>query len=383
MPCKTISFENIFWFIQIREKSAMGMAEKILFIEKSMNNVLNIRNSGSSFCQFYELNSMFMFVLEEFNCTDDYVNYSIIAPNYFFRDEEVLTSSFFSKTRAHHQHDFFEIMFVLKGSVVQKIEGQEYIYHKGQCCLLNHHVRHVEAPTEDTELFFLMLSDEFLDHLIRQDLVFDSSGHAEKNQNKLYQIFYQHQKGSEPMEKQYWDFYPIMPLNIIVPRLEELFAGMLRENKRMEPGSYLMIQALAAKVFSMMANPAIYSIRKTKLDGSKHEILFLQIRRILEERNGRVSRTELAEQLNYNDHYLNCIVKSATGMSLLEYGRLFTMKEAARLLVQTDSSILTIMDRLELTNRTAFYRAFKKQYGVTPSEYRRHAKSFFDTGFTL
>ena len=42
---------------------------------------------------------------------------------------------------------------------------------------------------------------------------------------------------------------------------------------------------------------------------------------ILEERNGRISREELASVLNYDAHYLNRIVNQSIGMSLLEYGR--------------------------------------------------------------
>lgn len=278
--------------------------------------------------------------------------------------------------RSLHQHNFFEIMYVLKGSCIQNIEGQQYLYHAGQCCLLNHNVRHVELPSEDGELFFLMLSDDFLNDLISNDLLFESNGQAKKNQNPLYQLFFDNNRQVETREKQYWDFYPLMPSDIIVPRLEELFFRLLMENKKIEPGSYLLIQAITAKLFSEMLNPTIYTIRKTKPDFNKNEYLFLRIHRLLEEHNGRIPRTELAEILNYNAHYLNRIVKSCTGMSLHEYGRGFMLKEAARLLVQTSISISSIMNKLEITNRTAFYQALKKQYGVTPNEYRNNARTF-------
>lgn len=353
----------------------MKTVDKVL----TFQNVLSVRNYESSFCEFYELSSLYMFALEEFNYTGGHINISLLAPNYFTKEEVDLSSTPYSADRALHQHNFFEIMYVLKGCSIQKIESQEYLYHAGQCCLLNHNVRHVEQPTEDTELFFLILSDEFLNTLIHNDLLFDHNGYAKKNPNPLYQLFFDNHKQTETREKQYWDFYPLMPSNIIVPQLEELFARLILENKKMEAGSYLMIQAIISKIFSLMLNPSIYSIRKTRPDGNKNEYLFTQIHRILEEQNGRIHRTELAEMLNYSDHYLNRIVKSSTGMSLHEYGKIFTLKETARLLVQTNLSISAIMNRLGLTNRTAFYQSFKKQYNVTPNEYRNNAKTFFDT----
>lgn len=335
---------------------------------------LNVRNQGSGFCEFYELNSRYMFVLEEFNYTSGYVNLVMAAPDYFF--EPRADSMEFFLNRSLHQHNFFEIMYVLKGNCIQNIEGQKYVYHAGQCCLLNHNVRHIELPSEDSEMFFLMLSDKFLNELINNDLLLKPDGQVKKNQNPLYRLFFDNNRQAETREKQYWDFYPLMPSEIIVPELEGLFSRLLMENKKMEPGSYLMIQAIVAKIFSRMLNPTIYSIRKTRPDSNQYEYLFSQIHRILEEHKGKVSRVELAEMLNYNAHYLNRIVKSCTGMSLHEYGRIFVMKEAARLLVQTSDSISSIVNKLELTNRTAFYQAFKKQYGVTPNEYRDNARTF-------
>ena len=95
---------------------------------------------------------------------------------------------------------------------------------------------------------------------------------------------------------------------------------------------------------------------------------------ILEERNGRISREELASVLNYDAHYLNRIVNQSIGMSLLEYGRFFLLREAARLLIQTDDNISSVMDQLGVSNRSFFYRIFKEQYGLTPNEYRKQIR---------
>ncbi len=93
---------------------------------------------------------------------------------------------------------------------------------------------------------------------------------------------------------------------------------------------------------------------------------------ILEERKGRISREELASILNYDAHYLNRIVNQSIGMSLLEYGRFFLLRETARMLIQTDENVSSVMNQLGVSNRSFFYRIFKECYGLTPNEYRRH-----------
>ena len=45
-------------------------------------------------------------------------------------------------SRPPHQHNYFEMMFVLKGEITQEIEDQEYLYPAGSCCIINRNIRH-------------------------------------------------------------------------------------------------------------------------------------------------------------------------------------------------------------------------------------------------
>ena len=57
-------------------------------------------------------------------------------------------------------------------------------------------------------------------------------------------------------------------------------------------------------------------------------------------------------------------------MSLVELGQSICLEEAAYMLRHTDKSISEIMQTLNYSNRTYFYRIFREQYGMTPKEYR-------------
>nr|WP_253896525.1 AraC family ligand binding domain-containing protein [Streptococcus gallolyticus] len=41
-----------------------------------------------------------------------------------------------------HQNTAFELLYVLSGTVINKIEDKEFIYHAGQGCLLNRRITH-------------------------------------------------------------------------------------------------------------------------------------------------------------------------------------------------------------------------------------------------
>lgn len=348
------------------EKISNYLSETI----KHLVTGLSARPIAHSSSELHELSGPFMIALENYDFSHSKVEYILIGPGHFLH-VEYSSEDEFIKNRLLHQHNFFEIMFVLKGTTIQRIEEQQYIYHVGQCCFLNHNVKHVEDPREDTELVFLLLSDEFLLHLVHSDVRFDHTGHIISNMNPIYEFILDSHENKKQYKKQYWDFFPIIPADIIIPELEQFFTDILTETQALKPGFLFIIQGLLSRIFALMLDSSHYYTRVIKVAENKDEYLFSQIQQILEEKNGRVSRKELEKRLNYDSHYLNRITNRVIGMSLLEYGRIFTLKEAAKLLLQTNQSISSIMHQLGFSNRSYFYRIFKEQYGVTPNEYRK------------
>lgn len=43
-----------------------------------------------------------------------------------------------------HQHDYYELMYVLDGEVEQQIESSTYVYRKGEGCFINRNTKHRE-----------------------------------------------------------------------------------------------------------------------------------------------------------------------------------------------------------------------------------------------
>lgn len=62
--------------------------------------------------------------------------------------------------------------------------------------------------------------------------------------------------------------------------------------------------------------------------------------------------------------------KQAMGVSFIEYLNDYRLTMAARLLLASDSSILSISQEVGFENLSHFNRSFKKKYNMTPSAYR-------------
>jgi AraC-like DNA-binding protein len=80
----------------------------------------------------------------------------------------------------------------------------------------------------------------------------------------------------------------------------------------------------------------------------------------------------MARLVNLSSPRLCYLFKSESGISASRYLKSLRMKEAAVLLSTTFLSVKEIMVRVGLADGSHFVKDFKKIYGMTPTEYRRH-----------
>lgn len=84
---------------------------------------------------------------------------------------------------------------------------------------------------------------------------------------------------------------------------------------------------------------------------------------------------DIADHFGYNGKYLSHAFKEIVGMTLKQYIIKIKMEEAAFLLTDTNVSIKEVSDLLGYSDSHNFMKLFKRQMGLTPSEYRNsHSK---------
>ncbi len=84
-----------------------------------------------------------------------------------------------------------------------------------------------------------------------------------------------------------------------------------------------------------------------------------------------ISLGQLAELVDMNASYLSSVFKKETGMTYSEYLILCRVKQASRLLVETNLSIGEIAHQSGYQDARYFSKQFSKQVGLKPSEYRK------------
>lgn len=173
---------------------------------------LKIDNAKSEFGALFQIKSPFQVTYEYCSGTaqDDYMNsISLSAENTFFCQETYDLHNLHFYKAAPHFHNYFEIMMILDGTVIQRIENKDYLYTAGDCCLLNRNLRHYENFSTKAEILFIGLSPDYVKRIFSY---FEGPCFREEKtflDSELYHfILSDISLGEDTHKKEYLDFIP-------------------------------------------------------------------------------------------------------------------------------------------------------------------------------
>lgn len=118
---------------------------------------------------------------------------------------------------------------------------------------------------------------------------------------------------------------------------------------------------------------ALYENRKTEEQDDQEERTITGIIRYLQEHlDKEISLNILADEFHLSSQYISQLFKSEIGVNFLAYLTSIRMERAKKLLLATSLSIGEISEKCGYADYRVFTKAFKKEEGSTPSQYRRN-----------
>ncbi|MCQ2500110.1 MAG: AraC family transcriptional regulator [Lachnospiraceae bacterium] len=302
--------------------------------------------------------------------------FTFINPNTYyshtFRSDDPTNPATYEQL---HYHDYFELIYVITGTMYQQIETERHLYTAGSLCLLNCFISHQEEFSTDFRALFLRLSVPLM-RTLREDMdsFYFSIEHEYRNQ--LIDQYFDSNIGKPGqgviIRKEYIDFIPREDLPDIRPYMYKLFDKLVKQMVHPEIGSTYNVKRILIQILFELSDSSHYRIVPLNIGTDQEITIFQNIRAQIEIHHGRISRQELEAALSYSGSYLNRIVKKYTGYSIKQFALAVSLKEAVDRLQNSDMSINEICNSLGFSNLTYFYNAFQQKYGTTPKKYREN-----------
>lgn len=248
-----------------------------------------------------------------------------------------------------HRHDFFEILFLTKGSGLHIIDNNQYDIKPPCIFFLSPGQAHKLELSKDVEGYIFLFTSEF--YLLNK-----------LNRNRLLELpffFNIHQENPPLLLKEQQE----------VTFFSSLFKKGSAEMHNNDTASVEVIYSLLDLILN--ASNQLYPKDDKAIEKGKGHLLVKRFQQLVEENyHLNLSINQYADKLNITPNHLTQTIKSLTGKTSAEFIQSKVTLEIKRLLIYTDLSSTEIASQLNFKDQSYFTKYFKRITGLTPKEYR-------------
>lgn len=242
------------------------------------------------------------------------------------------------KTSPHKHNNYFEIVYLEKGSGQHTIDSQKFDIRPPIVFLIRKKQVHFWNIESEPEGFVLIIKKPFLDNSLDKEIKLLLS--------KISAFSCLHPRDGET-----------------TGQLFQLLEKEYRENSLVNNAvTEGLLKALLAKL--LQSEKPVFSIAYT-------DNLYQKFRDLLTQEKNPVNKVaRYAQMLNTTPQNLNAVCRRENGQSATETLAEFIIGEAKRLLLYTDLTVMEISRTLDFKDNSHFTKYFKRHTGVAPKAFR-------------
>lgn len=251
-----------------------------------------------------------------------------------------------------HRHDFFEALFLLKGSGFHVIDNNKYEIVPPCMFFLSPGQAHKLELSHDIDGYIFIFTADFYQ--------LDRS-----NPNRLieFPFFYTIHQNNPPLLFQ--NSNDVAFLQILFRKGIELVADHTVRSTE-------LFRTLLDTILNYCA--ILYPIDESYLVKGKGHLLVKRFYQLLEERyRENPTVTQYADLLSVTPNHLTQTLKQLTGKTSLEIVKSKQLLEIKRLLVHTNLGVSEIANQMNFADQSYFTKFFKRETGVLPLAYRNES----------
>jgi AraC-like DNA-binding protein/mannose-6-phosphate isomerase-like protein (cupin superfamily) len=257
-----------------------------------------------------------------------------------------------------HTHHFFELQYILSGSLTQSIGDGTLRMGTGDVCFIAPGTKHTLLVFDDDTLI--------VNILIRKD-TFRSTFINLLRTNDIISDFFTRVLYSN-------SFYPFILCRACSEQeLASVILNMIRVRRENRRYKDRLLRAMLEEFFIYLLRDHEYDFVTASACGGDHRNVVAMLSYI--QQNFRtVSLSGTARFFNYNEAHLSRMIRAYTGSGFSQIVKTIKLQHAANLLEGTVVPVSDVIADSGYEDKTYFYREFKKKYGSTPAVYRRNSR---------
>lgn len=251
-----------------------------------------------------------------------------------------------------HWHNDFEIIKIIEGELIYKINGYDNIAKQGDILIVN--------PKQ--------LHQGIIEH-----------GDYVKMEYIIFNFSLINTQLNDYMNEKY--LFPIINSKVLFHNLIQddnvvVLFDTLKDTVYNKPPFYEIKTktAILDLILYLLENNLYYQNNEYTHRNSlvSHDITRGALEFIDQNYNSKFSLDDLSHELNVSKYYLCRVFKSSTGQTINTYINNYRLSKAAEMLKETKNNITTVGYDSGFSSTSYFTSMFKKTYGESPSTYRKN-----------
>ena len=250
-----------------------------------------------------------------------------------------------------HNHDYYELVYVLEGSAEQTLSGANVTVSQGDYFVIDYNSCHGYSNCKDFRIINCLFKPEFIDKTLKGCVRF-----AELITSYLIHFNYSILSRIPADNVFHDDTGDIL-------RLFELLESEYNSMR----GGYIELMRCYLIQILVMSLRSIYTPDAEKTHPATKGI----IRYIDEHFAERVTLSRLCSELNFSLPYISKRFKDDTGCTFQQYVQNVRIEQSCRLLAETNEKITHIAHNVGYDDIKFFGKIFKQSMNMSPREFRR------------
>lgn len=247
-----------------------------------------------------------------------------------------------------HRHDFFEVLYLLKGSGFHVIDGNKYEIKPPCIFFMSPGQAHKIEFSKDIDGYIFIFTPEF--YLIN---------HSNPNRLIEFPFFFTIRQDNPPL---------LLTNQSDVIFIENLFQKGIAELQKEKDFSIDLLRSLLDLILT--TSESLYKTDENKLKGKGHIVVKKFFQLVEENYQKNFTVAQYADLMALTPNHLTQTITQLTGKTSSQIIKGKQVLEIKRLLVHTNLSITEIAHKLNFPDQSYFAKFFKRETGSSPLQYR-------------